>query len=401
MKRFSLCLKNLARRPGRTAGLVLLTALLACSVFGGSLVVFSLRRGLESMGNRLGADIIVVPAEAESKVSLKNLLLQGTVGSFYMDAGALEKIRGTEGVEAASAQVFLASMKADCCSARIQVIGFNPADDFVVLPWIEESRGGVPGDMEVVVGCKVETDVGHDFRIYGRNCRVIARLAPTGTGLDTAVYCNMNTIRSLLEAAEEKGISHRLSAGNEADVISAVYVRVSPEADPGTVSNRLNGRIRKATAVRTAGMLGEVAESLSGVSRTISLLAGAVWILALAVLCVACSMTVNGRRRELAVYRVLGMSRRMLAGEILKEIALCSLAGAAAGVAAGALAVFPFTTYIEGRLGLPYLTPQPPAVILCACGALAGTTAAGCLAGLRSALRLSRVDPGTTLREGA
>ena len=70
MRRFSLATRNLVRKPGRTAALVLLTAFLAMSVFGGTIVVSSLRKGLESMENRLGADIIVVPAEAES-ISLR------------------------------------------------------------------------------------------------------------------------------------------------------------------------------------------------------------------------------------------------------------------------------------------------------------------------------------------
>ena len=82
MKRFSPVIRNLTRKPGRTAALVLLTAFLALSVFAGSVVVSSLRQGLGSMENRLGADIIVVPAEAESRFGLKNLLLQGTVGAF-------------------------------------------------------------------------------------------------------------------------------------------------------------------------------------------------------------------------------------------------------------------------------------------------------------------------------
>ena len=46
---------------------VLLTAVLALSGFGGSGVVRSLRSGLESLEARLGADIIVMPATAESK----------------------------------------------------------------------------------------------------------------------------------------------------------------------------------------------------------------------------------------------------------------------------------------------------------------------------------------------
>jgi len=401
MRRFLLVTRNLVRKPGRTAALVLLTAFLAMSVFGGTIVVSSLRKGLESMENRLGADIIVVPAEAESKVSLKNLLLQGTIGTFYMDASAVEKVRETEGVEKASAQIFLSSMKADCCSVKVQIIGFDPENDFVVQPWIAESLNRPLDDMEVVVGCRVETKVGNDFRIYDRNCRVAAKLASTGTGLDTAVYCNMNTIHVLLQAAEEKGITHRIDSGNDAEVVSAVYVKVLPGADIGLVNNRLNGGIRKATSIRTAGMMTEVADSLSGVSNTIAILIGAVWLLALIILFIAFAMMVNERRRELAVYRLLGTSRRMMSGMIMRETALCSLAGAACGTVLGAVLVFPFTTMIETSLRLPYLTPAGGTIALYAFVAAAVTVAAGCIAGFRTAFRLSRVDPGTTLREGA
>ncbi len=401
MKHFSLMIRNLTRRPGRTTSLILLTAFLAISVFCGTIVVSSLRRGLNSMENRLGADIIVVPAEAESKVSMKNLLLQGTIGTFYMDASALEKVRETEGVEKASAQIFLSSMKADCCSVKVQVIGFDPENDFVVQPWIAESLNHPLGDMEVVVGCRVETDVGNSFRIYDKSCRVAAKLASTGTGLDTAVYCNMNTIHVLLQAAEEKGISHKIDSGNDSEVVSAVYVKVLPETDPALVNNRLNGHVRKATAIRTAGMMTEVADSLSGVSRTIAVLICAVWILALIILFIVFSMMVNERRRELAVYRLLGMSRKMMSGMILKETALCSLTGALCGTALGAILVFPFTALIETSLKLPYLTPDPGSIVLYACFAIAVTILVGCAAAARTAFRLSRVDPGTTLREGA
>ena len=401
MKHFSLMIRNLTRRPGRTTSLILLTAFLAMSLFCGTIVVSSLRRGLSSMENRLGADIIVVPAEAESKASMKNLLLQGTIGTFYMDASALERVRETEGVERASAQIFLSSMKADCCSVKVQIIGFDPENDFVVQPWIAESLNHQLGDMEVVVGCRVETDVGNNFRIYDRSCRVMAKLASTGTGLDTAVYCNMNTIHILLQAAEEKGITHKIDSGNDSDVVSAVYVRVLPGTDPGLVNNRLNGHIRKATAIRTAGMMTEVAGSLNGVSRIIAVLICADWILALIILFIVFSMMVNERRRELAVYRLLGMSRKMLSGTILKETALCSFIGALCGTALGAIIVFPFTTLIETSLKLPYLTPDAGTIVLYACFAMMITVFVGCAAGSRTASRLSRVDPGTTLREGA
>ena len=86
---------------------------------------------------------------------------------------------------------------------------------------------------------------------------------------------------------------------------------------------------------------------------------------------------------------------------ILKETALCSLAGAVCGVLLGALAVFPFTTLIETSLKLPYLAPGTGTVAAYAALAIAVTVAAGCAASLHTASKLSRVDPGSTLREGA
>ena len=82
MKNFSLSVKNLIRKPGRTLALALLTAFLALAVFGGSVVVLSLRKGLNSLEARLGADIILVPDQAQSKVSFQNMFLQGTTGAF-------------------------------------------------------------------------------------------------------------------------------------------------------------------------------------------------------------------------------------------------------------------------------------------------------------------------------
>ena len=105
----NLALKNMKRKPGRTAALILLAAFLAFSVFGGSLVIMSLQNGLTSYEARLGADIIIVPNQARSHGSIESILLQGIPGYFYMDDSILEKARNTEGVEIATPQFYLAS----------------------------------------------------------------------------------------------------------------------------------------------------------------------------------------------------------------------------------------------------------------------------------------------------
>lgn len=399
MKVFPLSVKNLARKPGRTIALSLLTAFLALSVFGGSVIIMSLRSGLQSLEARLGADIILVPSEAQSKVSFQNMFLQGTTGAFYMDASVTEKAMEVPGVEKTAPQTFLASLKADCCSIKIQVIGIDPARDFTVQPWIARSLTGRLGEMDVAVGCKVEAGIGEIIRIYDQRCKVVARLEPTGTGLDTAVYCDMDTMNALLSAAEAKGISHKISSGSHS-VVSAVYVKVKDGYDIDTVNTALTGRLRKVTAVRTRSMITGVSDSLAGVSRTITGLTAVIWILAFTILLLAYVMIVRERSREFAVLRLIGASRRTLGRMSLLESAICGLTGGAAGVLLAAIGIFSFSSLIENSLGLPYLIPSLPTIVILAAGTILLSAGISALASAVAAWRLSRIDPGTALREG-
>ncbi|MBR6966613.1 MAG: FtsX-like permease family protein [Clostridia bacterium] len=398
MKKRSLPLMNLIRKPGRTLALAVIIAFLALAVFGGSVVVLSLRGGLQSLEARLGADIILVPSEAQSKVSFQNMFLQGTTGAFYMDASVPDRALEVEGVEKAAPQTFLASLKADCCSIKIQVIGIDPALDFTVQPWISRSLSREMGDMDVVVGCKVEANIGEIIRIYEQRCKVVARLEPTGTGLDTAVYCNMNTMNMLLAAAEEKGVSHRIESGDS--VISAVYVKVRDGFDIDTVNSRLNGHLRKVTAVRTRSMITGVSDSLAGINRIVTFLIAAVWALAFAILLLTFVLIIRERTREFAVLRLAGASRGMLSRMVLTESFLCGLLGGLTGTGLAALLLFPFARLIESMLGLPYLMPETGTILLLAAGTVLLSAVVAALSSVMAAVRLSRVDPGTALREG-
>ena len=398
MKMKRLPLRNLMARPGRTAALALMVAFLSLSLFGGSAVVLSLRSGLRSLEARLGADIIVVPSSAKSKVNLDNLFLQGTTGYYYMDRSVLERVAARDDVERVSAQVFMASLRADCCSIPVQVIGIDQDTDFSVQPWIAESCRQRLGERDVVVGCKVNAVPGESIRIYGTNCPVVARLAPTGTGLDTAVYCSTETVALLLNAAKELGHDLKLT-GDPKDVISAVYVKVQDGADAAAVAGDIKLHVRKTEAVATKSMITGVSDSLAGVSSAISMLIVVVWILAFLLLIVVFGMMIAERKREFAILRVLGMNRRMLSGMVLKESLIVSAVGGAAGIAAASLMIFPFSGLLEQKLGLPFLMPGAGTLLGLAALAMAASLLAGPASAAWAAYRVSNVDTGIILRE--
>ena len=89
----SLPLKNIVKKPARSFALILISAFLALSAFGGTVMVMSLSGGLDSLSARLGADIIVTPYPATSQVSYDSVIIQGKPGQFYMDSKYYEEIK--------------------------------------------------------------------------------------------------------------------------------------------------------------------------------------------------------------------------------------------------------------------------------------------------------------------
>jgi putative ABC transport system permease protein len=122
-------------------------------------------------------------------------------------------------------------------------------------------------------------------------------------------------------------------------------------------------------------------------------------MLSFVILAAAFFLIANERKKEFALLRLLGTSRRQLLSLVRKETVLCSLAGGILGTGVAAVIVFPFNKMIEVMLGLPYLTPDAAAVFLTALAALFGTVLAASVASAWTARRLSRVDPGCVLRK--
>ena len=399
MKLKALTFLGLRRRPLRTAALVIIATVLSAAAFGGQILVRSLQRGLESLEQRLGADIIVLPEGAQSKVDLQNLLLQGTPGYFYMDKSVLNGLSKINGVEKLSAQYFLVSANAECCTVQVQIIGFDEESDFTVKPWLKEAYSGTLKENEIIVGAGLSTRVGHTLSLYGVECRAVGKLEKTGTGLDTAVYATNETVKGLIKASAKQGIAV-LSKQSPEDVVSSVYIKAADSADIDELTAEINKELDGVQAVRTKSMMTGTAEKLKVFSKSVTALTAAVWGLAAVIMLSSFYLYANERKREFAVLRAIGFSRRQLGGLVLKQSLITSGAGGAAGVLLTALVILPFVKLIEQKAALPLLLPGWFSTLLYGAAAAVTVLLTGSLSAALSAYKLSRIDTGKILREG-
>ncbi|MBQ8922182.1 MAG: FtsX-like permease family protein [Oscillospiraceae bacterium] len=399
-QKISLPRRNLAGSPGRTAVLVLLTALLTMTVLGGTLIVSGLRKGLRSLEGRLGADVMVVPYEATTQSKLEDIVLQGSTGYFYMDRKLCDKITAREGVGQVSVQLFLASTSSGCCSIPVQIIGFDPETDFTVSPWIRQKRSEPLGAGDIVVGNDLNAFVGDTLTFYGVECHVAAKLDKTGTRFDTAVFTNLDTIRMLIQSSIDRKMND-FQKLNPDGVVSCVLINPADGYSAEEVVNDINLHVKKVRAIRTKEMISGVSDSLSGIASVTGILIAAVWVLVIIILLLVFTMSVNERKREFAVLRVIGASRGAAARCVLQEALTVGLLGGAAGIGIGLLVVLPFNSLIEETLGLPFLLPGGGRIALLSGAALLLAAIVSAAASALSAYRISRLDPAVILRGDA
>ncbi|WP_461247619.1 ABC transporter permease [Treponema sp. R6D11] len=397
LKTSSISLKNLQARPVRTACLFVVVAILAFTLFGGSILALNLRQGLDTMTKRFGADLMVVPKGTSEKAQA--LLLRGESNAFYFDQSVVDSIAGLKGVACASPQFFLTSFSADCCDEAVQLIAYDPTTDFVVQPWIAEKYHGSISDGQVIIGTHIGVYRNGNIKLFNREYPVAARLSKSATGYDTSVFMTMNTMRQLIDNAHE--LNYRFIADKyEGDVISSVLVKVDTAKSPSILSRDIREKNEGVEVLISQGIFARITSTISGLVKYIHIFSITLWALAIIVLSAVFSGTIHERKKEFAILRILGATRKKLIGIVLNEALIAGIAGGCAGIVLASLVVFPFSTYISEQLELPYLDAPLFYIILLVLGSLLLSAIVGPLSSLYSALRISKAETYFTMREG-
>ncbi|MDR2433559.1 MAG: ABC transporter permease [Treponema sp.] len=395
-----LSFQNLKAKPVRTACLVIVAAILAFTLFGGSILTLNLHQGLAAVTNRFGADLMVVPEGTAAKA--QSLLLRGGTGGFYFDEAIVDKIARTEGIACASPQFFLTSLSESCCDAMVQLIAYDPETDFVVQPWMAEKYGGSVEDGQLVAGSRIALRADNTIKLLGHTYPVAARLSRSAGGLDISIFMTMNTMQLLLGRARADGYDF-LSIQEKAmqrGTVSAVLAKIDPSVPPARLAQTIGQENAGVDVVISQSVFSGISGTLTGLTAYIHLFSLMLWILALIVLAAIFSLSIHERKKEFAVLRILGATRRKLAGMVLSESAITGFSGGGIGILLASLIIFPFSTLISERLELPWLDAPLFNIIQVILGSLFLSALVGPLASLYSAIRISRAETYYTMREG-
>ncbi len=351
---FNLAKKNIKNKKTRSYTLIFLVGVLSFILFMSSFIIFSLKNGMKSLSDRMGADIIVVPEGYDSKIT--GAILRGEPNTFFFKKDVLRRVKDLPGVEKACAQVYLATLSAGCCSFPIQVIGIDFSDDFSVKPWLEKQIKSPIKAGQVVVGANIVGTINHKVKFFNQEFEIRGRLAKTGMGFDNSVFM---TIEETHRLAKEYGIiiNHPIA---QKDDISSVMIKLKKNTSPREIQKIIKEEFKgeKVYPLLPRKIMTEVSDSAKNMLVYVYLLIALIWILAFFVLSLVNTLSVKERKREFATIRILGATKKKLSDIILVESLLINGEGALIGAISSFIISISFNNAFSSMLKMPFLRPN-------------------------------------------
>ncbi len=345
---------------------------------------------------RMGADLMVVPAGQAT--TGETVILTGQPSTFFFNGSVLKAVEGIDGVEAASSQVYIATLKdAPCCSLPVQLIGFNSSTDFTVSPWLTRELGRPLAPDEVIVGNRVTGAIGSNLRFYGHNFTIAARLEPTGMGMDVSVFIRAEDAYTMAEQSAAIGAA---PLSIQRGQISAVLVRVDKSTDASTVASKIQAQITSTQVVTSNALVERISSQLSSASQLLYVTTAAVAGVTVPLVAIISTMAAGERRREMGLLRAMGAKRSFIFRMIFAEGTLLAAIGGLAGIFGSAVILYSFERLITTSLAVPFLWPPLLETLTYVGLTIMVAIAAGGLSSLYPAFTSSRLEPYEAIRRG-
>jgi putative ABC transport system permease protein len=390
--------KSLLHRKLQSLAIIVAIAVGVAIVFSVAAIYNGVASGMEISKQRMGADIVVVPFGVTIEPSL--ILFGGATVNSYMPQSTVDSIRSIAGVRQATPQFFTHTLTADChdIGTTNRMIGYDPASDWIIGPWLKKVQKTGLNDNEVILGAKVPVWTQNNIMILGKTYNIVAIAEATGSTLDYSLFVSIEEARRVVSSTSNlKSVWEK--QGPPAELISTVLVQVDESANIDQIVE----------AIRGTGLVQPIVAS-EVKKRINEQFAGLVWLLGgVGLLTIAASLfqlfsrfyTLTwDRQAEWGLYLALGASGRDIEVIIVGEAVAVALSGSIAGLLLGGSLYKASLAILEAHQSFPFVQPDWQfftVISVCLSGIFAGL---GALAAWLPACRGSRIDPSTIMTRG-
>jgi len=415
---YSLPFANLRRKRFRSVALVTSLAVVIGAFFADVLLTRSIGNTLELGVGRLGADVVVVPKGKEREAQA--ILLEGTPNSFFMEESVVDELKKLPEIDKLSPQIFFRpfSYLVCCITENVLIVGYDPATDFTVAPWIQYFLNKGQAADELVVGAGVKFYPGHRITIFGKTLTVAASLDLTGIGyFDKTAFQPIAGARALMRSLKESEAAERLRTREETsdlsmthlyedkpaqetqlaeidpEGISAVLIKVKDTVNVKEFAASIPLRFPDLAVVNvraaTQSIKRQLTSMLDAFFLPILILIGMGTVILAAIF----GMSANERRREVGLLRAMGATQGKIFQLFLAESCLVAILGCIFGILGGSALLILFKNKIMASLNLLYIWPGLETILSVALLTLGVAALVGIASGIYPAIKAARLEP--------
>ena len=391
---------NIARRRTQSVLTVTIT-MLTVMVFVMVLGVFqTVNQGLSLSRERLGADAVLIPRYATADGG--DLLFTALPENIYMPAEVVEQAKELEGIAAMTPQFYAQTLALSCCEPgeEARIIGYDSETDFILKPYLpEESRGGVTAE-EMIVGHNFEDDdlVGYNYLVLGQKFRVVSMLEPTGTGMDSTFFADMDTVRALCLSSEV--LSADWVEKDPYDYISVIMVKLEEGVDPEEFARQVEQSGIDAKCLLTGDTVSTLQSQLEVTMKVMFALWLASLLIAVLSLIGRFNALAKERRKEIGLLRAIGLKKTQVFGLIIGETCTMALMGGILGSGIALLCMNPVIEMLKGAFKLSPSVWSGSLALLCGAVGVLLAGVLGFAAAVAPAWKSASMDPQASITQG-
>ncbi|GGC71364.1 ABC transporter permease [Chelatococcus reniformis] len=395
-----LALQNLGRRKARTSLLVAAVAISSAVAFTGLVLMRSIERSTSVGFSRLGADLMVVAQDALTNITPALLTVEPT--DTTVDAEAIGRA-AVAGVGRVAAQRVLRTERSGLGGGHgdsVDLIGFDPQQDFTVQPWIAERLGRALAPGDVILGAARNLPLGAEIVLFGKPFRVYAKLGRTGAGThERGIFMRAEDLIALGPSVRQQTgtLPSMLLPGR----VSGFLLELAPGATELQVRFALLSRLTGVKVVSSGSLLTGIRQGLTALLGGLLALLVLMFASMAVMVGVLFSAIVTERRSELGLMKAIGARRGQIVGMTMTEAAVATGGGGLIGVLAGMLLLRLFErslVYHLTEMGIPFLWLDRTGMLAAALACVALAALIGPAGALVPAWRAARRDPYDLIR---
>jgi len=390
----SLALQNLGRRKARSLLLIAAVAIGSGVVFTGATLMRSIDNSMALGFTRMGADMMVVPDGALTNITAALLTVEPT--ELVLDADAFAKAQiASVGRIAPQKIVRVEHSGIGDHHELVDLVGFDPARDFTIQPWLAEKLNRPLGADDVILGASRDTPLGSQVLIFGKPHTVYGRLGRTGVGIhERGVFMSFAALEAM--AGQVHGPGGAAPAVLSPGKVTGFLLELAPGSTALQARFAILSTLKGVKVVAGDSSLTGIRQGLAALLDGILALMVLMFFSTALMVSVLFSAIITERRVELGLLKSIGARRTQVIGMMVIEAVVATGIGGLLGVVLGVLVMRLYErslVYYLENVGVPFVWLDTPHTIAYAAGAIVLACVIGALGALYPAWRASRRDP--------